>query len=192
MPRKTGMEEKRTAIMDAALKLFATRGFDGTPVPLIADKAGVAAGTIYRYFASKEELVNALFRQGKGLLLTYIAQDFPETAPPRAQFAHLWAALVRFAKDAPDALSFCESHFHEPYLDDASKALEHELLTFGRHFAAKAQATGAVKKLDPDLIIALVFGAFVHVVREQQLGRLANTAENLAQAENCAWDAIKL
>ena len=44
--------DKSTAILEAALALFAERGYDGTPVPLIAEKAGVGAGTIYRYFES--------------------------------------------------------------------------------------------------------------------------------------------
>ncbi|MCW7461137.1 helix-turn-helix domain-containing protein [Leptospira limi] len=52
---------KSEEILSAALELFTAKGFDGTAVPLIAERANVAAGTIYRYFASKEELVNSLF-----------------------------------------------------------------------------------------------------------------------------------
>jgi AcrR family transcriptional regulator len=44
------VDDKREAILGAALELFAERGFHGTAVPQIADKAGVGAGTIYRYF----------------------------------------------------------------------------------------------------------------------------------------------
>jgi AcrR family transcriptional regulator len=57
--------EKRDAILAAALELFAERGFHGTSVPEIAERARVGAGTIYRYFPSKEALVNALFRAQK-------------------------------------------------------------------------------------------------------------------------------
>src|SRR5690606_27876447 len=53
--------DKREAILHAALELFVERGFWGTAVPEIAEKAGVGAGTIYRYFESKEALVNALY-----------------------------------------------------------------------------------------------------------------------------------
>ena len=51
--------------MAAALELFVERGFYGTAVPEIAERAGVGAGTIYRYFESKEALVNALYREQK-------------------------------------------------------------------------------------------------------------------------------
>ena len=69
-PRLSGhagkaVSDKREAIMQAALELFVERGFYGTAVPEIADRAGVGAGTIYRYFESKEALVNALYREQK-------------------------------------------------------------------------------------------------------------------------------
>src|SRR5262245_28981195 len=57
--------DKAEAIMAAALELFIKRGFYGTAVPEIAERAGVGAGTIYRYFESKEALVNAIYRQQK-------------------------------------------------------------------------------------------------------------------------------
>ena len=59
---RKGAGDKREAIMTAALELFVERGFFGTAVPEIADRAGVGAGTIYRYFESKEALVNEIYR----------------------------------------------------------------------------------------------------------------------------------
>jgi AcrR family transcriptional regulator len=59
---KASAEDKRDRLLTAALELFETRGFDGVAVPEIAARAGVATGTIYRYFATKEALVNALYR----------------------------------------------------------------------------------------------------------------------------------
>lgn len=59
MPTST---TKREDILDSALTLFAERGFDATTIPMIATDAKVGAGTIYRYFANKEVLVNTLFQ----------------------------------------------------------------------------------------------------------------------------------
>ena len=47
-------------------ELFTERGFHGTAMPLVAERAGVAAGTIYRYFDSKEALVDAVFQKLEG------------------------------------------------------------------------------------------------------------------------------
>ena len=55
--------DKREEIMQAALELIAEHGFHGAPMAMIADKAGVGAGTIYRYFESKDVLITELYRE---------------------------------------------------------------------------------------------------------------------------------
>ncbi len=53
--------DKRCAIVRATLDLVAEQGFHGAPMALVAERAGVAAGTIYRYFESKDVLINEVF-----------------------------------------------------------------------------------------------------------------------------------
>ena len=64
--------DKRSAILDAALVLMSERTFAGTPMPLIAERAEVGAGTIYRYFESKEALGNEVFRVCERELLNHL------------------------------------------------------------------------------------------------------------------------
>ena len=59
------MTTKRTAILEATLELISEQGFHGTAMSMIADKAGVGAGTIYRYFDSKEDLITQLYLEIK-------------------------------------------------------------------------------------------------------------------------------
>lgn len=56
-------EESRARILDAALRLFASHGYERTTVRMIAAEAGVAQGLMYSHFAGKEELLRALFEQ---------------------------------------------------------------------------------------------------------------------------------
>ena len=60
--------ELNQRIAGAALHLFAERGVDATPMPMIAEEAGVAVGSLYRYFANKEELVARLYAENYGRL----------------------------------------------------------------------------------------------------------------------------
>lgn len=184
--RKASVVPKRDQILDAALSLFAERGYSAAPVPEIAARAGVAAGTIYRYFDGKEALVNELFRRHKTEFLKTLTKDFPVGTPPRVQFHHLWTAMNAFAAANPVAFAFCEHHYHLPYLDEASRSLDAAVRDFARRFVEQAAASGVLKKEAPDLLIAVVFGIFVNVLRQvPDQGQSA-----LAQAENCAWDAI--
>src|SRR6476660_2730928 len=123
--------DKSEAILEAALELFADRGFHGTPVPLIAEKAGVGAGTIYRSFESKEALVNALYQRWKQEVVDRMVKDFPATAPPREQFRVVWERMADFALAHRRELSFLELNHHGTYLDRKSLAIEHGIIEFG-------------------------------------------------------------
>lgn len=69
--------DKRTEILAAALKLFVEFGFHGTPTSMIAKEAGVANGTLFHYFKTKDELIVELYidiktRLGQCISLTAI------------------------------------------------------------------------------------------------------------------------
>jgi AcrR family transcriptional regulator len=60
MSQEEIIAEKKKAIFESTLELVRENGFHGTPMSLVAKKAGVAAGTIYHYFESKDALIIAL------------------------------------------------------------------------------------------------------------------------------------
>lgn len=183
---------KRDAVLDAALELFAERGFHGTAVPLVAERAKVGAGTVYRYFESKEALVNVLFRREKGHFLQALTADLPLDAAPREQFRELWRRLRRFAEEHPRAAMFLELHHHAPYLDDQSRELESRgmelFYTFIRHF----QEREVLKAVAPEVLAAVVHGAFTGVAKAAMAGQLTGVEEPFDQAERCLWEAVRL
>jgi AcrR family transcriptional regulator len=181
---------KREAILAAALALFAERGFDGTSVPLVAKEAGVGAGTIYRYFESKEALVNALYRKWKTVLMGALLDGFDFDGEPREQFHELWARLARFVHEHPRAFAFLELHHHQPYLDEESLALEERSLMPVFHFLEQTRARGVTRDAPSEALIAMVWGAFVGLVKAVRLGHLELTDEVLDSTEACMWDAI--
>ena len=187
----TGKVDKREAILQAALELFVERGFYGTAVPEIADRASVGAGTIYRYFESKDALVNAIYRQEKLRFGHLVLDDFPASAPTREQFRLLWMRMARFASANPDSFVFLELHHHARYLDAESRAVEARMLALFIHFIANAQARGELKAGAPRLFIGMVMGAFTGVIRncveiEQPLGEA-----DWKLAEQCLWEAVR-
>lgn len=182
---------RRESILDAALELFAERGFHGTAVPLVAERAKVGAGTLYRYFESKEALVNALYQREKTCFLAELTAEFPLDAPPREQFRVFWRRLVDYAQRHPLAAAFLELHHHAPYLDADSRALEQRVLEPVVEFIRRAQRQEALKPLDPMLLIALVYGAFLGIAKHVWSGQLALTPGTLEEAEACLWEAVR-
>lgn len=188
---RKGAGDKREAIMAAALELFVERGFYGTAVPEIAERAGVGAGTIYRYFESKEALVNELYREQKLRFGQVALDEFPGTAPTREQFRVLWMRMARFAIEHPSSFVFLELHHHARYLDAASRAVEQRMTALFREVVVGAQARGELKAGDPRVVMGLVMGGFIGVIRgcvdeERPLGDA-----DWKLAEQCMWEAIR-
>lgn len=189
--RKTA-PDKREAILAAALSLFVERGFHGTAVPAVAKKARIAAGTIYHYFKSKEDLVNALFRKWKSTIAERVYKSFPMGAEPREQFRAIWREMADFALENPDAFSFLELHHHASYLDDESRAVDASLKQFGAMFVERAQQSGVLKPIEPVLLMELVFGAFNGMFRVHVEGRFELTDEAIEAAEAACWDTVRV
>lgn len=182
--------DRRADILSAALQCFVDRGFYGTAIPEIAKRAGVAAGTIYHYFDSKEALVNALFRHWKTEVAQRVFTKFPYDAAPREQFRVMWHEIIDFARENPAAFAFIELHNHASYLDDESRTVDGNTKTFARSVIQGAQADGLLKPLDAVVLMELVFGAFVGIMRAHWEGRIELTDAVVADAEQACWDAV--
>lgn len=79
-------EESRARIVDAALGLFASHGYERTTVRMIAAAAGVAQGLMYSHFASKEELLRAIFEQSVAdVYASFALAAAGEAGPPSVE-----------------------------------------------------------------------------------------------------------
>jgi AcrR family transcriptional regulator len=89
-------EDKRNAILDAATRLFAERGLTAAPTSEISKQAGVAEGTLFTYFETKDDLINALYRELKLELADAIMSDFPRKKKVRTRLRHIWDRYVNW------------------------------------------------------------------------------------------------
>ncbi len=183
---------KREAILNAALQLFTERGFHGTAMPLVAEQAGVGAGTIYRYFESKEALVNTLYQDWKDFQIAFIKDNVPTDIPLRERFRIHWNRLLEFATKYQVAFSFLELHFHAPYLDEKSRAIEQQGHIALVSFFQECLQQQVVKKLAPELLGSIVWGIYISVVKAGSAECFKITQAEIDQIEACCWEAIRL
>jgi AcrR family transcriptional regulator len=93
-------EDKRNAILSAATQVFAERGL-GAPTSAISLAAGVAEGTLFTYFPTKDELINTLYREIKLELADAMMSNFPRRAGIRNRFQHVWDRYVIWGVNNP-------------------------------------------------------------------------------------------
>jgi len=185
--RRLAPEDKRAAVVRAALELFDERTFGATPVPEVARRAGVGTGTVYRFFESKEALGNAVFQAGKLEMQRFLEAGLDPAAPPREGFRALWWGLWRFASEHPATFRFLETQKHAAYLDERSRAVSDAVFRRASEFVLEAQLQGAVRPGDPGRWIALAFGAFVGLVKEAEQGHLTLDDRAIADTEVAVW-----
>jgi AcrR family transcriptional regulator len=87
-------EDKRNAILTAAIAVFAEKGIWSTPTSAISKAANVAEGTLFTYFSTKDLLLNELYRLLKLELAGVLMADFPQTASLRRKLYHIWERYV--------------------------------------------------------------------------------------------------
>src|SRR5271155_2713676 len=91
-------------ILDAAVRVFARRGFHSCRVSDIADEAGVAYGLVYHYFASKDEVLDTLFLERWNVMLELIREDGGEAIPVRDKLAAIASFIVDSYRHDPDLM----------------------------------------------------------------------------------------
>lgn len=93
--------EKRNAILQAAVHEIAEVGL-GAATAKIARRAGVASGTLFTYFANKEELLNELYLELKGEVYRRLNAEFPHNASLERRARHIWSTVLDWAIEFPE------------------------------------------------------------------------------------------
>lgn len=186
--------DKRHEILRAALELIAEQGFHGAPIAAIAGRAGVGAGTIYRYFDNKDVLIMALFLELHDKVCTELQKGYEPGSPLAERFLHLSSALLRYFITNPRHFRFLEQYMNSPYGADLRRA---RLLGGGdendlyRGLLEEGVACGAVKDLPLIVLFALAFGPLLAVARDHILGFVRLDGTLIVQTVQACWDGIK-
>lgn len=120
---------KRDQILQAALELFIASGFEKTPTSQISKAAGVATGTLFHHFKTKEELINALYLEIKMALTQVLGGDHDTDAALQEQFRQLVESFASWALANPSRYRFLKQFNDSALITDstretAEKALE--------------------------------------------------------------------
>src|SRR5438045_3314275 len=100
--RSTGQEDKRRLILDAAVRVFARKGYHASRVGDIAEEAGVAHGLLYHYFSSKDELLETVFRDTWSDLLGAVREVEQAGEDAGEQLRRVAAIFLRAWRRTPD------------------------------------------------------------------------------------------
>jgi TetR/AcrR family fatty acid metabolism transcriptional regulator len=154
--------DKRQLILDAATKVFAERGFFASQVADIARRAGIAAGTVYLYFRSKDEVLTSLFDRTMLVAIEDGKRALETIADPAERLRGIARLhLERLGRDRDLAVVFqVELRQSTKFMARLSATRLRTYLGFIRDTIAEGQATGVFRAgVPPTLAAKMFFGA---------------------------------
>jgi len=182
--------DKVERIFEATFELVAEHGIHNTPVSAISKRSGVATGTIYHYFDSKETLINALYLSLKESMLQAVMAGHDAERGYKARFFRIWLNYYNYLATNGDVLRFVEQCASVPIITAETQqqvdAIVSPLLTF-----FEQGIRGGTLKLDNvHLVISLLHGSVVSLAKLQLSGHLAVTDEVKASVAEFNWKGL--
>jgi TetR/AcrR family transcriptional regulator, fatty acid metabolism regulator protein len=189
--RSITVEDRRTRIVEAAVHVFARKGYHAARVGDIAAEAGVAHGLLYHYFSSKEELLETIFRETWTELLRALERVEEDVRPAREQLRQVAAILLRSWRRDPDLVRVLVREVVR------TPELGGRVAEIGKGFGAieriieRGQRAGEFRPdVDARLAAWIVYGALEEILTGWVLGTLPDGDEAVAEAERTIVEVL--
>ncbi len=171
---RAAVPDKREAIMRAATQVFAANGYANSKVADIARRAGVADGTVYLYFRSKEEILHSIFDRHAGEALVEGRKQIAELTDAREKLRRIASLhLELLGADRDLAIVFqVELRGTTKFIEEFSAAGIAEYLRLIRESFEEGQRAGVFRKeLDAGIVAKALFGALDEMATNWILSR---------------------
>jgi len=189
--RSTAAEEKRRVILDAAVRVFARRGYHTSRVGDIANEAGVAHGLLYHYFSSKDEVLETIFRENWSLLVERIRAVEDSGGPAHDQLRHVAAILLRTWRHQPDVVRVVVREIaRSPEIQERIGELVKPIDSI-RRIIEQGRDSGELRAdLDPRLAAVMFYGAIDEILTAWVLDQMPDGDDAIMEAEQSFADYV--
>jgi TetR/AcrR family transcriptional regulator, fatty acid metabolism regulator protein len=185
--------DKRRAILDAAVKVFAHQGFHACRVSDIADEAGVAYGLVYHYFPSKDEVLNTLFLERWNVMLQMIREVDSQQIAVREKLRTIASFIVDSYAHDPDLMKViivevtrAANSFGQTHLGEIREA--YRLIA---EIVAKAQHDGVFKAdIEAQFAAMAFYGVIEQMLTGWIFGLLPQGEEHFERAKQLIVETV--
>jgi AcrR family transcriptional regulator len=175
---------RREELLAAAVRVFARKGYHTCRVSEIADEAGVSHGLVYHYFASKDEVLETIFRENWGPMASAIAAIAATDDDPAEQIRKVAAVVLHSWRRDQDTVRVLVREISR------SPVLQEQIGEFQRAFdalegiIARGQQSGAFDPaLDARFATYALWGTLDEILTGWVLGRLPGADDDADRAE---------
>lgn len=184
------MKEKEQKILNTALELFVKEGFHGTSTAEIARTAGVATGTLFHYFKTKEELINRLYLHTKESMFAEIEGQYDDQKSLKDNIKGLWFKFVCFSIKNHYKFQFILTFHTSPYITSLTKEQLETQTEEMLGVYKKGKEKQEIKEISFELAMEYFWGNVVSTVNYFDKHPDKINEESLNQAFELFWDGI--
>ena len=185
---------KRDLLIEAAIELFGEFGFWNTSTASVAKKAGVATGTLFNHFKTKDELIDEVMVYLKREMINEAKRGLKVDADLRDQFEHIWYSGMAWGERHPERFRLMEQIQVSQLLSNKEQKGEVGLPLDGlRELIQHGIDAGALQPLCPDLIAEIMYrnaqSYFEFLQARPEMSRFEKNAHLQAGFEMC-WKSL--
>ncbi|TRU97562.1 MAG: TetR/AcrR family transcriptional regulator [Microcystis wesenbergii Mw_QC_S_20081001_S30D] len=157
----SGEEDTRSRILQAALRLFAAKGYEGTTTKDLAGKANVAEGTLFRYFPNKKAILIEVATRGWVDILTDLLTELSEMGSYKAVAQVMRRRVLRMRENS-DLLRVCfiEAQFHPELKERIQSEVIAKMTDVAEAFFQTAIDRGIYRPMNPKIVAQVFLGMF--------------------------------
>lgn len=157
----SGEEDTRSRILQAALRLFAAKGYKGTTTKDLAGKANVAEGTLFRYFPNKKAILIEVATRGWVDILTDLLTELSEMGSYKAVAQVMRRRVLRMRENS-DLLRVCfiEAQFHPELKERIQSEVIAKMTDVAEAFFQTAIDRGIYRPMNPKIVAQVFLGMF--------------------------------
>lgn len=184
-------ENKISEIYKATLLLVKANGLAGITMQMVAKEAGIATGTLYIYFKSKEDLINNLFQVCVQNSASSFFKNYDPAQPFKIGFQTLWTNIVAHRVERFNEGIFIEQCFHSPYVDEDTKITLRKMFAPLTQLIDRGKSEHLVKDIDTFWLIAFMIGTVNEIAKRVIYFNRELTPDILETNFQLCWDGIK-
>lgn len=184
-------DQKVAHIFTATLSLVKEKGVAGITMGEIAKAAKIATGTLYIYFKSKDELINALFTECRKAAAAIYFDNYDESLPFEKGFKLIWLNLLKFRMEHFKEAVFMDQCYHSPYITESTKEITKKMVQPLYKLVEKGKKENLLKEADSFILLIYMVGCINEFVKHSIYSNKKITHTLVDQMFHMCWDGLK-
>jgi TetR/AcrR family transcriptional regulator, multidrug resistance operon repressor len=184
--------DKRTEILNTFLELIIKNGFHATPMSLVAKTSGIAIGTIYHYFPSKEAIIEELYSSLKEKFGNALKNSYSNDGDTKENFFSICRAMYEYLSRNLSDFLFFEQYSNSPFISNKTKEENLKHFSFAIEMLQNGIKSEKFKNMPVELMFYIVYSNISTFIKLDLRSEIEKNDSLFDILLNSMWDGLRI